>query len=629
MRDRLAFALSAAIFLFLSEALRALLGALFAGLNQALFPVFNPVALAIALLPLLALLAPLLPLVRWLDRDRVVAYTAAAAAILRVGLCLPGLAPRAIFSALVIACCALFIVAATGSFGRRIYAAGAVTGLVLDLMLRVAGRSYDLSLRPQWWPAQLAIAALVLMVATSFRSTPEPEDETDQEERLERRTGGLRLRGALSLGCILFMLSTTLGMPEVAARLTGLRYDQTGLMMLAAGAAAIAVLLAIPGPPGRHRPAAVALSGVGTLGTIAPYHIDGWIGALWVVAGYFALLVLVYRALAPAGGRRGGWVISAGLGLLVIFQLLYGFTFFYAFTIGALRERAAQVLAVAGILLIVGLVITPRPSPSRPRARRTLPLAAAGVSLLLLGLSLQWRAEPGAIVPTAAGTLRVVTYNVHYGFSERWRYDPEALARALESTAADVIVLQEVSAGVPGAYGTDLALWLGRRLRMQNIFAPSINRLLGDAFLTRLPIISFDSALLPPDSSDRKQLGRLTVQAGRSPVTIFGTHLSVIESERQVQIAAALSLAGRTTPAVFAGDLNDSPGSAIFARLEAAGFQSVFDLLGRPHLATAPAIQPRESIDHILVRGMHVEHAGVFTTVASDHRPVLATLRAK
>ncbi|MGH7459810.1 MAG: endonuclease/exonuclease/phosphatase family protein, partial [Longimicrobiales bacterium] len=613
VRDRLAFALVAAVFLFLSEALRAFFGVLFAGFYDALFPAFNPIALLVALIPLLALLAPVLPMLRLVDRDQLVAFAAGAAALARIGLCFPALAPRAVFSALVLACCAAFIVAATGSLSRRIYAAGAATGLVLDQVLRLSGRSYDLTLRPQWLPAQLAIAVVVIMIALAFRRTPELDDETDHEERLERRAGGLRLRGAISIGCILFLESTVIGMPEVVARLTGVAYDLVGFMLVLAGAAAVAVMLGTPGPAGRQRSAAIGFAGLAAVAAVTPFAVRGWPAVLIVAAAHFALLVLIYRALAPAGGRRGGWVVAVGLGALVLFQLLYGFTFFYSFTIPAFQGRAPVVLAAAGLLLFIGLFLTPRPNASRPRSRRRLPLVAAGVVLLVLALRLGWREEPAPILPTAASTFRIATYNVHYGFNMEWRYDPEAIARALEASAADVIVLQEVTAGVPSAYGTDLALWLGRRLRMQSIFAPTINGLLGDAFLTRLPILAFDSQPLPPDTADRKQLGRLTVRAGSAAVTVFGTHLSVRDAERRVQIAAALPLMGQIAPAVLAGDLNDTPDSIVLARLMAGGFRSAFDVLGQPHMPTAPSRSPRETIDYILVRELQVETAEVLT----------------
>ncbi len=627
MRERLAFALSATSFLFLLEALRALFGVLFAGFYEGLFPEFNLAGMLYVVTPLTGLLVAALPLARWLERDRLLAFAAIGAAILRIGLCLPALPFRAIFSATVLACCAVFIVAATGSFSRRINAAGAATGIVLDQVLRLFGRSYDLTMRPQWLPAQLVIAAIVIAVAFAFTATSEVDDDTDQEERLERRTGGLRLRGAISIGCILFLETTVVGMPEVAARITRVPYEAMGMLLVLSGAAAVGVLLTAPGPAGRHRPAAVGLAGIGTLAAIVPLGFGGWPAALLVAVGHFGLLVLLYRALAPAGGRRGAWVISVGLGVLVLFHALYGMTFFYAFTWNGFRDRETIIFATAGVLLIAALALMPRPNPSIPRGRRRLPLIATAVVLLALALRLGWNDEPHPILPRNIATFRLVTYNVHYGFNGDWRYDPEAIARVLESSGADVIVLQEVPLGLPAAYGTDLALWLGRRLRMQSIFAPSINGLLGDAFLTRLPVTSFDSEMLPPDTADRKQLGRLAVHAGRGAVSIFGTHFGVDENDRRVQAAATIGLIGHTTPAVLAGDLNDLPASATIRRIQAAGFIDVFELLGQPHPPTVPARNPRNAIDYIFVRGLNVEAAEVLETTASDHRPVIATLR--
>jgi endonuclease/exonuclease/phosphatase family metal-dependent hydrolase len=627
VRDRLAFALVAAVFLFLSQALRALLGALFVGFYNAIFPTFDVLALLLALTPLLALLAPVPPLLRWVERDRVVAWSAASAALFRVGLCLPQSWARGFFGAAVFACCAVFLVAATGSFSRRIYAAGAVSGIVLDQVLRLAGRSYDLSLRPPWWVAQLALAALVCGLAFLFLQTPDSEDEHDAEERLERRTGGLRLRGALAIGCILFLENAVIGTPEVVARLTGVSYDLMGMILVLAGAAAATVLLSSAGPLGRERPVAITFAALAMIAALAPFGIAGWPVALLTVAGHFAALVLVYRALAPAGGRRGGWVVTVGLALLICLQLLYAFTFFYDFTVPAFRNQAPVIMALAGTILLLFLLFTPRPNESRARLRRTLPLLCAAGILLVLGVRLAWRSRPLPIVPAAARTFRIATYNVHYGFADDWRYDPEGIARALESSAADVIVLQEVPAGMPAAYGTDLALWLGRRLRMQSRFAPTINGLLGDAFLTRLPIMSFDSHLLPPDSADRKQLGTLTVRTGPTAVTIFGTHLSIHERERWTQVEAAAPLMAGITPAVLAGDLNDGPQSFVLTRLQQLGFRSAFEMLGTAQPPSAPARQPREIIDYVLVRGLQVETATVIPAAASDHRPVMATLR--
>jgi endonuclease/exonuclease/phosphatase family metal-dependent hydrolase len=43
--------------------------------------------------------------------------------------------------------------------------------------------------------------------------------------------------------------------------------------------------------------------------------------------------------------------------------------------------------------------------------------------------------------------VRVLTYNLHFGFDVRGWSDLEAAARAIEATGADVVGLQEVSRG--------------------------------------------------------------------------------------------------------------------------------------------------------------------------------------
>jgi endonuclease/exonuclease/phosphatase family metal-dependent hydrolase len=626
-RDRLAFITSAAVFLFLAEALRAYLAVLFAGFYDGLFPSLRPFVLLIGLAPTLAIFPPALPLLRWVRRDRLIVYAAVCAAILRVGLCLPALPLRSVFSAAVVVCCAVFLLAATGSFSRRILAAGAVTGLVVDQVLRLFGRSYDLTLRPQWLPAQLAVSAVVIMLAMAYLAVQRRLDDADAEDRLERRSGRLRLRGAIGLASILFLDGTVLGMPEVAARLTGVPYNQLGLLLVLAGAAAVVVILASRGPIGRHRPAVVVLAAAVITGALAPFGLDGWPAALLVAAGHFSLLVLMYRALTPAGGRRGDWVMAVGLATLIGFQLAYGLTFFYGFTISAFRDRAPLIMGMVSGILALAMVLTPRPNASPARRVHWLTYALAGFVVLALALRLNWRAAPVPVQTSAARTLRVATFNVHYGFDGAWRYDPEAIARAIEAMGADVITLQEVAAGMPAAYGTDLALWLGRRLRMQSVFFPTINGLLGEAFLTRLPVVASGATLLPPDTADRKQLAWLTVHTGRSNVTVFGLHLGVREPERRVQMAAAIRSLSQTAPAALAGDLNDQPGSETLNGLQAAGFLNVFDILGVVQPPTAPALRPTMSIDHVLVRGMNVDAAHVVAVTASDHRPVVAILR--
>src|SRR5690606_34520814 len=186
---------------------------------------------------------------------------------------------------------------------------------------------------------------------------------------------------------------------------------------------------------------------------------------------------------------------------------------------------------------------------------------------------------------------RVATYNVHYGFGEDWRYAPEAMADAIAESGADVVALQEVSVGLASAYGTDLARWLGRRLGMRVRFAPTVNGTLGDAVLSRLPVVAFRSVPLPPDDADRKQVAVAEIAVGPDTVRFLATHFGLTPEEQAVQTTGVLEAAG-TGPSILAGDLNAGPDSDVARRLREAGFRDAFELAGPPPPATRAAPRP-------------------------------------
>jgi endonuclease/exonuclease/phosphatase family metal-dependent hydrolase len=65
-----------------------------------------------------------------------------------------------------------------------------------------------------------------------------------------------------------------------------------------------------------------------------------------------------------------------------------------------------------------------------------------------------------------APAVRVLSYNLHFGFDIRGWSDLEGIARAIESSGAEVVGLQEVSRGWYVNGSTDMLAWLQRRLRM-------------------------------------------------------------------------------------------------------------------------------------------------------------------
>jgi endonuclease/exonuclease/phosphatase (EEP) superfamily protein YafD len=90
------------------------------------------------------------------------------------------------------------------------------------------------------------------------------------------------------------------------------------------------------------------------------------------------------------------------------------------------------------------------------------------------------------------------------------------------------------------------------------------------------------------------------------------------------QIGEALDFIGPSSPAVFGGDFNAEPESPVVAAVLQAGFADPFESLGiDPPPPTAPAIDPRDRIDYVWLRGLDPVHAWVSDSLASDHRMVV------
>lgn len=630
MRAARPLLMTALVSLFFVEGQRALFASLFALGYEAVFPALRPgPAVAGSALLLLLLLAPLLPLARWLDRRRAVAAAAIGAAVVRLPMTHPALEARLLGGALVVAAAAVFLTWAVGYLDRRAVAGGVVTALVVDQLLRLAGSSYDVSLQPSWLPVQTLLSlALVAVVALWHRAG----EEERGGDGLERRAGGIRRRGAIALGALFFLDLHVLGMPPVVARWAGVGHTFAGIAIGVAGAGALAAVLLLGRPTG-GRVTTLLLVALAAAAAIIGYGADGTLVALVMAAGHLAALLLITRALDPSSGRRSGTAMAAGLAVFILATALYGLTFFAAFTVPALDGGVPWIMGAAGLVLAGCFVLLPRPDAFATPSSWVpagLAIAAAAIATVVLaapsGPSEAVVAEAGEVAGGDGDRgIRVATWNVHYGFDEAWRFDPGAMAETLRRADVDLVALHEVPVGAPTAYGVDLPLWLGRRAGLHHHFSATINGLLGDAFLTRLPGARVESLPLPAGGGDRKQLLRLTAAIGGDAVTFNALHLGVEERARSSQIREALAAVG-PGPAVILGDLNAEPGSPVTTALAGAGFHDVFRDAGVAAPPTFPARQPTRRIDWIWIRGLRADSATVLSDTPSDHRGVVATL---
>jgi endonuclease/exonuclease/phosphatase family metal-dependent hydrolase len=356
------------------------------------------------------------------------------------------------------------------------------------------------------------------------------------------------------------------------------------------------------------------------------------------VLGQAATAVLLVVVVRRSGGAAGlgptvaAWTAGMGLFVLLVFAYYAAYDMVLPAGNGLLPVLAAVLvgLAAAGAM---------RFGRDHGRQGRDLVPLWAGVALLAAPLLL-WATAPGAVeaAPGPARPVRVMSYNLHFGFDVRGWSDLEGVARAIEASGAEVVGLQEVSRGWYVNGSTDMLAWLQRRLRMPHArFAGASDPIWGNAVLSRYPILSGEATRLPREGVPlrRNALGvELDLGEGRR-LRVVVTHLHHVEGAdgarvRLAQLPRLLQAVAGPEATVLMGDLNAEPGSAEIARVRAAGLADAFVAAGgRPaDERTWPSDRPDRRIDYIwLSAGLEASDFAATTSTASDHRGIAVTVR--
>lgn len=229
-----------------------------------------------------------------------------------------------------------------------------------------------------------------------------------------------------------------------------------------------------------------------------------------------------------------------------------------------------------------------------------------------------------------------MTYNVHSFVGTDGVYDPERVARVIESAGADVVALQEVDFGRGERERPPAVEWLAERLGMQSHFTftrEGKNGRFGNAVLTHHQVQLVAEGMLPRRRGEARAVQWLDVVTTSFRMQLMNTHLSLNYWERRGQVAALLGAewvvrAMQRLPLVVCGDFNSSPLSTVYRKLG----RDLRDVqCGSPRRATWPAAFPFWRIDHmfvspdIKVRSCQVTTQGL-SRRASDHLPLLAEL---
>lgn len=248
----------------------------------------------------------------------------------------------------------------------------------------------------------------------------------------------------------------------------------------------------------------------------------------------------------------------------------------------------------------------------------------------------QQAAPPTAAPAANPRELRVMTFNIHHAEGVDGVLDVARIAALIRETQADVVGLQEVDRGAERTGRRDLLKEIADLAGMRFVFGKNIDLQGGDygnALLTTRPIVSEGNKLLPTTGGgEQRGVLQVVLDVAGTQVLVLTTHLDHRREDPQ-RVASADAIAATIQawgegPVVAMGDFNDVPGSPTYTRL-AGLLTDVWAALGQGDGFTIPVESPTRRIDWILVRGLEPVRADVVTTKASDHLPVVASIRLK
>ena len=604
---------------FYFQGIRALFSRLFGVLYDALFVgPFSAYAAAMVLLVFAAFLLP--PFLVKLARPKVVWVTAGVGLLVsRLALTLENPDMR-LYSAIAVVFFGTAVLAILWQARPDRAPVSVVGALALDQFARASGNSLDLTLFDRWLPFQAVLSLLLLwpLVRSSL-------ERTGYEG--VGRTYGISRLGAVGLGAFLFLEMSLLDYPNGLARWSGVDYAWVAPLLLFVTALALSdalqtvqevVLWRIP--PGRWLMIILPLLGIawGSRG-------EGWIALVGLFLAQFVLLWGLRGYLESGADTHVGW-ISVGFLIFLVLNFADAFAFTYPYTLNVFRGAGLAIVLIGSLVATLVFLLPPKDliSPA-------ISLKASTWALFIpLSLALViWWAYPAGVRPPSGETLRMGTYNIHYGYNAGWKYNLPAIADTIEKSGVDVVALQEVDTGRMTSYMVDDALWLARRLKMNALYLPTIEHLTGIALLSRWPISWEEGRLL---TSHLEQTGIVggEIGIGGRRVNVYGVWLGLTPEERANQIREAIDFVEeRPGPAALGGDLNSAPDSPVHAAMVSAGFVDPFRALGLADEPTDPAIEPKDRIDYVWLRGLAPLSARVVPTVSSDHRMVAIDARVQ
>jgi endonuclease/exonuclease/phosphatase family metal-dependent hydrolase len=244
--------------------------------------------------------------------------------------------------------------------------------------------------------------------------------------------------------------------------------------------------------------------------------------------------------------------------------------------------------------------------------------------------------------------LRVLSYNIHKGFSLDRRFVLSAIKEAIRQTDAELVFLQEV-VGENKKHSKKVASWPEApplEFLADSIwkhFAYGKNAVYteghhGNAILSKHPIVQWENIDISNNRFERRGLLHATIEPlapGQKPLHAICVHLDLFESGRTLQADRIVKRIHEHVPddcpLIIAGDFNDWRESVSNIFEQELGTKEIFMELHGKHAKSFPAWFPFLRLDRIYLRGFTGIEAKCFTQEPwdklSDHGAIFADIK--
>lgn len=245
-----------------------------------------------------------------------------------------------------------------------------------------------------------------------------------------------------------------------------------------------------------------------------------------------------------------------------------------------------------------------------------------------------------------AARIKLLSYNIHKGFSLGRKFVLENIRTAIRSTGTDLVFLQEVLGRHDGhqrriprwprqsqfEYLAD-EVWTHYAYGENAVYSSGHH---GNAILSKHPFTSQKNVDISVTRFARRGLlhGVIQIPRRKTPVHLICIHLDLRDTDRMLQAELLAdhidSHVPHRAPLILAGDFNDWQQKMTRHLEETLQVQEVFMALHNNHARTFPARAPALKLDRVYYRGFNPIdaqrlHRSPWNRL-SDHVPLYAEL---